>query len=127
MIFYGRYIRCKISQNIYFNVFNIISKYLVILFIIIGNLIAQDELFLQYIFPKPGSQFISTKTTIIMRFHTQWTNYVNPASLSITAIGEESGWHQGKIVIADDRRTAIFKPLGRFAAGETVQVKITGE
>ena len=76
----------------------------------------------QYVFPGPGAKYVHPYSTIILRF-----KRISPANLtnlnsSIKVSGEESGIHSGKIIIASDKRTLIFKSQRSFNPGEKVHV-----
>ena len=78
----------------------------------------------QYIFPVPGAKYVHPATTIIIRFE-----YISPAMLSnlsslVMVIGEKSGQHAGKTIVASDNRTIIFKPEQNYEPGESVKVII---
>jgi Arylsulfotransferase (ASST)/Secretion system C-terminal sorting domain/Cep192 domain 4 len=77
----------------------------------------------QYISPVPGSIMNQPEETIIIR----QGDLINPASLNpeyIKVTGNKSGNHQGSLILSDDGKTIIFKPLVPFSLGEIVQVSI---
>ena len=77
----------------------------------------------QYLCPLPGAQLVSPGTTIIIRPGT--TLSAAPVSSELFRVaGSVTGIHTGSVVIADDGKTLIFKPVLPFAPGEEVQVDI---
>jgi hypothetical protein len=95
--------------------------------IIFLSVLAADgrpDQYFQYIYPIPDSKYISTETTLIFRFNEKWQNVINPSLLVINVKGQKSGVHPGKVILADDQKTIIFKPLQKFALHETVFIEI---
>ena len=76
----------------------------------------------QYLSPVPGSKMNSTGTNIIIRFGDEFDNYNLDNSLVIT--GSKSGYHTGKIVLAENNRTLLFQPDNKFADGDVVTVEL---
>ncbi|MGE5458479.1 MAG: aryl-sulfate sulfotransferase, partial [Methanococcaceae archaeon] len=75
-----------------------------------------------YISPKPNSTLVSGETNIILKS----AGNVNPSSLTsdfISVKGDKSGIHTGKLILSDDKRTIIFKPLSGFVPNEMVTVR----
>jgi hypothetical protein len=83
--------------------------------------------YFQYIFPIPNSKYVSTYTTIIIRFKEEWPNDLKFSSLKINVDGELSGNHDGTITLAHDQKTIIFKPNQKFAPHEVVKVEIISD
>ena len=76
---------------------------------------------LQYMSPRPGSDYNPAGTTVAVRYDTQLSPQdVNDRLLTVT--GTTTGRHTGKVVLSDDQQTLIFKPDWPFAEGETVDV-----
>jgi len=98
--------------------------FIIMLFAFVFDTVAQYEDYFQYIFPKPGSKFISTETTLIIRFCDKWQKNIDPSLFEIKIDGEQSGSHTGDIILADDQRTYIYTPLQKFAPDETVSIEI---
>lgn len=76
-----------------------------------------------YLSPAPGSTFNPSASTVIIKC----SNQIIESSLYeniIFVIGSESGKHTGKILLADDKQTIIFKPDEHFLPGEMVEVFI---
>ena len=78
----------------------------------------------QYLSPVPGSSLNSPETNIIIKFGKAFSK--NNIANSISVIGNKSGHYQGKIILAENGRTLIFKPKNEFADGETVTVELKG-
>ncbi len=77
----------------------------------------------QYISPMPGAKFVSTGTTIAIRYGPTLNKDIL-SSVQFTAEGSLSGPHEGKTILADDQKTIIFTPDQPFTPGETVKAKI---
>jgi hypothetical protein len=97
---------------------------ILIIFLSVLAAVARSDQYFQYIYPIPDSKYISTETTLIFRFNEKWQNVINPSILAIDVKGQKSGVHPGKIILADDQKTIIFKPFQKFALHETVFVEI---
>jgi hypothetical protein len=78
---------------------------------------------LEYYSPVSNAQYVSKNDTIILRFGPLLSED-NIANLIITPTGSNSGPHDGKIILADDSRTVIFKPTKAFSPGEQVTVQV---
>ena len=89
-----------------------------------GWLIAQQETSFQYISPKPGSEFLSRETNIILGH----AELIDKNSLNINNLvqvtGSVSGKHTGELILSDDNKTVLFNPASPFAPGETVTVTV---
>ena len=77
----------------------------------------------QYYSPLSNANYVSTSATIIVRYGPALTDQ-NLADLKFTVEGAKSGTHDGRKILADDRKTVIFKPAGPFAPGEQVRVEV---
>ncbi|MBN1479511.1 aryl-sulfate sulfotransferase [candidate division KSB1 bacterium] len=75
-----------------------------------------------YIHPKPGSDFHSVVTTIIVKTNPEVDHIQR--KLQFAVFGEKSGEHSGSIIYSGE--TIIFKPERFFAHGEFVTVQIGG-
>ncbi len=72
-----------------------------------------------FIHPKAGSRDISTQTTLLYKFQ-----HLESTVFEFDVWGEKSGPIPGEVVISGN--TVIFKPSRRFAAGEKVHVRMSG-
>jgi len=79
---------------------------------------------LAYYSPLANAQYVSKNDTIILRFGPA-LNADNLANLVVSPTGAKSGLHDGKLILADDRRTVIFKPNQAFTPGEQVTVQVS--
>lgn len=77
----------------------------------------------EYISPRPGARLVSPQTTIAVR-PGDLLGETGLASGLFAVRGSASGQHRGAVVLADDRRTVIFRPERAFAPGESVQVTL---
>ena len=75
----------------------------------------------QYLSPVPGSKLNTIETNIIIRYGDAFDNYNIGNSLVVT--GSKSGYHTGKVILAEDNKTLIFKPDTQFSDGEVVTVE----
>jgi len=75
----------------------------------------------QFISPLPGARFVNRENTIIIR-HGDRINVSSISAEIVVVIGSSSGTISGKLNIASDNRTIIFKPDQPFNPGETVTV-----
>lgn len=78
-----------------------------------------------YVSPRPGSQYVSTESVLILRPGGALSGYKFAANDVWTVRGDRSGLHPGKIVFADDNKTLIFRPEQPFQAGERVTITIS--
>ncbi len=80
----------------------------------------------QFISPKPGSDFNTRESTIIIRYGDR----IDPASLAdrapIRVLGSE-GVLAGRIILSTDGRTVIFEPAQLFNPGADITVEISAE
>jgi hypothetical protein len=76
----------------------------------------------QYLSPVPGSRLNSTGTSIIIKPGDTFDNLNLHNSLTVT--GNIGGEYKGKIILAENSRTLIFKPYRKFAEGEIVTVEL---
>jgi hypothetical protein len=79
----------------------------------------------QYYAPLKNANYVSTGATIVVRYGPQLSD-AQVAGLKFAVQGSHSGTHSGQTVLADDRKTVIFKPSQRFTPGEQVQVDVNG-
>src|SRR5215831_17701542 len=76
-----------------------------------------------YLSPLPGSQRVSPGNNIAIRPGSP----LEPASVAaaqLTVTGSRSGAHAGRLRLASDGRTIVFRPDQPFAANETVRVRL---
>ncbi|MEM7532788.1 MAG: aryl-sulfate sulfotransferase [Chloroflexota bacterium] len=77
----------------------------------------------EYVSPRPDAMYVSAGTTIAVRHGDE----IDASSLSADLFmveGSMSGMHSGTVILADDGKTVIFTPDGRFTPEETVNVTI---
>lgn len=79
----------------------------------------------QYFFPPDNAQFVSLRSTIIVRPSLPPSCQFTPDSLHISVTGSESGVHHGSFLLAGDNETCIFTPDRIFSPLETVSVVVT--
>jgi hypothetical protein len=77
----------------------------------------------QYYSPLENAQYVSPGTTIVVRYGPELSDQ-NLAGIRLTVQGAQSGSHAGQTILADDRKTVIFRPAVPFTPGEQVQVDI---
>jgi hypothetical protein len=77
----------------------------------------------QYYSPLQNANYVSKDATIILRYGPSLTPQI-AEGLNIIVSGAQSGGHSGKIVLADDHKTIIFKPDQPFTPGEQVRVNV---
>jgi hypothetical protein len=78
----------------------------------------------QFLSPQPGSVGHNPETSIIIRFGEQIDkNIIQSQFLEVE--GEKSGSHTGKLILASDNKTLIFKPNKPFLLKENVRVRIS--
>ncbi|MCG6912389.1 aryl-sulfate sulfotransferase [bacterium BMS3Abin03] len=78
----------------------------------------------QYLSPVPNSTLNNTATNIIIRYGEAIV--ADGISEKLTVTGTKSGKHTGKIILAKNNSTILFKPDIEFAAGEVVTVDLKG-
>ena len=80
----------------------------------------------QYLSPVPGSGMNSPGTNIIIRYGVPYNSedILNKNVLQVK--GEKSGYHTGKIILAENNRTLLFNPDSPFSEGENVTVNLFG-
>jgi len=93
--------------------------------ILVHNLWAGE--YIQYLSPRPGAEYVSTKTTLAVRFQEKYQIRLNTSLLTISVHGEKSGSHEGKIILAKDDRTYIFQLNREFSKNEIVNVQIIAD
>lgn len=74
-----------------------------------------------YLAPQPGAELISPGTTIAVRYGVTLDLTVTDG-VHFTVIGDRSGLHTGRVILAEDQQTLIFKPDTPFALNEVVNV-----
>ena len=80
----------------------------------------------QYLSPVPGSEMNSPGTNIIIRYGIPYNSADVFTKTILEVIGNKSGPHSGKIILAENERTLLFNPDSPFWEGETVTVKLKG-
>jgi hypothetical protein len=78
-----------------------------------------------YTSPSASAKWISTETTIAVRYKSNVLAGQIQADL-FTINGDQSGPHSGTAILADDQQTIIFKPTAPFLPGESVSVSFAG-
>lgn len=91
------------------------------LFILSGNILAQNNNPYQYISPKPASIMVSNETNIILR-HSGIIDQTTLSTMLMKVEGSKSGIHTGKLILSDDNKTIVFNPDKAFSANEDVNV-----
>ncbi len=74
-----------------------------------------------YFAPQPDAQLVAPRTTIAVRYGVIFDSTVTDA-VRFTVIGARSGIHAGRVILAEDQQTIIFKPDTPFALNEVVNV-----
>ncbi|MBN2007901.1 aryl-sulfate sulfotransferase [candidate division KSB1 bacterium] len=102
-----------------------ISLFVIICLIAIfsGSLFASSYPY-QYLSPKPGADYVSPQSKIIIRFQSIRPENITNLCELITVTGSQSGQITGNIHTASDKRTIIFTPASNFLPGETVTVRL---
>ncbi|MCW8816790.1 MAG: aryl-sulfate sulfotransferase [Ignavibacteriaceae bacterium] len=80
----------------------------------------------QFISPVPGSHGILPESNIIIR-EGEIIDITTKDELFVEVTGSKSGSHYGQIILSDDSRTLIFKPVISFSDGEEVFVDLKGK
>ncbi|MBN2001173.1 aryl-sulfate sulfotransferase [candidate division KSB1 bacterium] len=78
----------------------------------------------QYVSPEPGAKQVTRYSRIMVRLNTTSPYHITNLNSFIKVTGSESGTLSGRITIASDKRTIIFKPTSSFFPGEIVEVKL---
>jgi hypothetical protein len=84
---------------------------------------AQEPTPFEYVSPRPGAELVRPETTIAVR-HGEIMDEASISGQRFTVAGSKSGVHQGRVILADDQKTVIFKPDIPFTLGETVTVTL---
>jgi hypothetical protein len=99
-------------------------KIILTLLVCTGALSAAGLQDYQFISPKPGSEFNTRESTIIIRQGSK----IDPGTLHATNLvqvgGSISGPVSGQIILSSDGKTVIFKPDILFAPNEKVMVSV---
>ncbi|MBC8144796.1 MAG: aryl-sulfate sulfotransferase, partial [bacterium] len=80
----------------------------------------------EYHYPRSEATFVSRNATIIYRPGPRLDERSVRTTSVVTVLGSKSGRHEGRIALADDRRTVLFHPHAAFAPGESVDVLFAG-
>ena len=78
----------------------------------------------QYLSPKTNSTEVSRYSTVILRFQEISPFTVSNLDDVIRLIDEKGRVHSGRIHVASDDKTIIFKPVRPFEPGEKIEVDI---
>lgn len=73
-----------------------------------------------YIHPKPGSDYITPQSSILIKFSNNYKSNLKSSDFHFSVFGEKSGLHTGETIISDN--TIIFKPNSFFKTSEKVFV-----
>ncbi|MDX1416169.1 MAG: arylsulfotransferase family protein [Candidatus Promineifilaceae bacterium] len=103
------------------------------LFFVLGLLISNQKTMGQgishwrsrysYLSPLPNAEMVSTETTLALRGKPlEGKKLFDDISLSVN--GSRSGGHTGRLVLAEDNETIVFKPDQPFVGDETVRVTL---
>ncbi len=96
------------------------TRFFIIIFLSLFNTGIAAHTYL-YLSPVPDSRLNSRATNIIIRpGSTIDENSLNISLISV--VGKQSGNHTGHILLTADRKTIVFVPFKKFAAGEEVLV-----
>ncbi len=107
------------------------NTYIVIFLLVVSSsiraqssqpILGKSEDVILYQFPNDGDTYVSEKTTLIIRPNPSFVHGSSERDFSFDVRGASSGPHSGKVVIADDDETVIFKPDQPFAVNERVDV-----
>ena len=78
-----------------------------------------------YSSPQADAKYVPPGTSIAIRFDSDvLADQLQPGLFDIE--GDQSGPHDGTVVLSDDQRTIIFKPADPFMPGESVSVSFEG-
>ena len=81
---------------------------------------------ISYLYPRPGSRFVSPQATLLLRFHPQSARVSFLDSL-FQVVGDRGGYYAGSCALADDGWTIMFKPHKSFQPNERIRVGIDTE
>ena len=79
----------------------------------------------QYLSPLPDAQYVSSYSTVIVRFKKYSPFDLVNLSSCIQVKGKQRGYYSGQTIVASDNKTVIFTPTKNFLPGETVTISIT--
>jgi hypothetical protein len=79
----------------------------------------------EYVSPRPLSVLVSPRNNIAFRPGSRIDAH-SLAAARFSVVGASSGPHDGALVLADDTKTIVFRPLQPFAPGEPVEVAFEG-
>lgn len=100
------------------------NSYIIFPGLLIALAMAQKPDNFEYMYPMNDSKLIACSSEIILRPGSILDPNViqTPGLISVT--GSQSGKHSGKLVLATDNKTIIFKPVNPFSPDETVEVSV---
>jgi len=104
------------------NLFKTAYLCMLISFLSINTASSQNTQY-SYICPEPGSKNINTEQNIIIGY----SKSLDPMTISpenIDVRGSVSGLIQVEVLVDDDHKRIIYKPLEQFKPGEIIEVKI---
>jgi hypothetical protein len=78
-----------------------------------------------YIHPKPGADYITPQSSILIKFSNNYKNNLNSANFHFRVFGEKSGLHTGETIIHEN--TISFKPGSIFKTSEKVFVSFIAQ
>ncbi|NOX46682.1 MAG: hypothetical protein GXO89_06865, partial [Chlorobi bacterium] len=96
-----------------------------LLFVFFVQVFGQHQVYkkLEYISPKPGSQFIMPMNNIALRSADKFGS--NSVEKSLLEVKNSKGHKiDGELKLSDDERTLIFKPKTPYPLGETIHVEL---
>ena len=80
---------------------------------------------IEYQSPNNGDEYVPQRTTLIVRLRKSFMGGHSAKDFFLSAQGNLSGSHSGKVVISDDDQTVIFIPEQPFAVNEHVKVNLS--
>jgi hypothetical protein len=92
-----------------------------------GSSVSLGNDHIMYLSPQPEAEMVSIESGIILRFHPDWNDQINPSNLVIEVTGSKSGYHEGRLHLASDKKTYIFIPDRYFLTDDTVKVQIEAD
>ena len=96
---------------------------LLLIFISVENFAQEKSTFITYIYPKPGAEYITPQSGILIKVNNYYKDKLKLADFQFKVFGEKSGLHPGETIISDN--TIIFKPNSIFSTSEKISVWFT--
>lgn len=100
------------------------KKILLIILVTIINAYSLNKII--YISPLPGSKYINPQNNIIIGFREPVLLSASEIVNNLVISGSSGRNYEGKIILTEDNRKIIIKPLSNFQKGETVTVEFSG-